>query len=92
MELKGKKYLILYLTDWQKRMVKDFLNISCDYWKVPINDPNVKYGLSTSPEAGYKKMYLTDWQIREIRTETGTCCDYVELKKGVQTLYGIGTP
>lgn len=90
MELQGKKFVVIYLTDWQKRMVKDFLQKECHAWKVPIDDPVVKYGVRPTPEGRVKKMYLTDWQVREIRTEAGVCCDYIELEKEIaHTLYGI---
>ena len=90
MEQKGKKFLVLYLTDWQKRMVKDFLNIECNTWRVPVNDPQLKYGIGLPTNPKVKKMYLTDWQIREMKQETGVYCEFVELEKRiVKTLYGL---
>ncbi len=90
MEEKGKKYLVIYLTDWQKRMVKDFLKKDCNFWKVPIEGSVPKYAVNPEPETHVKKMYLTDWQSREIRAEAGVSCDYVELKdEGTIPLYGV---
>ncbi|MCZ7398088.1 MAG: hypothetical protein O8C62_00140 [Candidatus Methanoperedens sp.] len=83
MEIKGKKFIVLYLTDWQKRMTKDFLGTDCNYIQVPIDKgpPVLLYGVRfpTTPEV--KRMYLTDWQIREMKDEAGISCDFIELKK-----------
>ena len=81
----GVKTVVLYLENWQKRMVKDFLNVDCDSYEVPIPVPQAipihKYGVPTSEKL--KRMYFTDWQIREMRDETGVVCEYVELHKDV---------
>ena len=90
MEVKGRRFLLLYLTDWQIRMVKDFLGIECHRWTIPIGDmPITLYGMIPPHSSITKKMYLTDWQIREIRAETGECCDYIELERKIVPLYGI---
>ena len=90
MEVKQKRYVILYLTDWQIRMIEDFLGVKCHRWVVPVGSgPVVRYGMELPGDVKVKKMYFTDWQKREIRAETGECCDYVELKKGMITDYGI---
>jgi len=90
MEIKGKKVFILYLTDWQRRMVKDFLGVDCNHWEVPIDgNSNLKYGIRTPTNPLVKKMYLTDWQIRELKDEVGVSCDFVELEKGIRLLYGV---
>ena len=36
MLIDDKKVVVLYLEDWQKRMIKDFLGVDCDSWEVPI--------------------------------------------------------
>ena len=89
---KGVKTLILYLEDWQKRMIKDFLGVDCDTYEVAIEDPVVlKYGIPTHGET--KRMYFTDWQIREMRDEAGVVCEFVELHKGIGPfLYAYGVP
>ncbi len=93
MEIKGKKYLVLYLTDWQKRMVKDFLGVDCNTYQIPIEKkppivPMYAVRFPTNPEC--KKMYLTDWQIREMKDEAGISCDFIELCKDVMHyLYGV---
>jgi hypothetical protein len=81
---KGVKTLVLYLEDWQKRMIKNELNLDsvCDYYELQIEasaNPIPKYGVPTDPSL--KRMYFTDWQIREIRDETGKECEYIEISK-----------
>lgn len=93
MEVRGKKYLVLYLADWQIRMIKDFLGKECHRWVVPIgNGPVARYAVEFPGDLKVKKMYLTDCQKREIKVETGEYCDYVELKKGMITDYGVLPP
>ena len=90
MEVKGRRFVVLYLTDWQIRMIKDFLGVDCRYWTVPIeNGSGVKYGIGVPEKKAVKLMYLTDWQKREIEAEAGEKCDYVELEPGVMPEYGI---
>jgi hypothetical protein len=92
MLIDDKNVVVLYLEDWQKRMIKDFLGLECDRWEVLVEDANnFKYG-SPFPPSQYKRMYLTDWQMRELRDEAGITCDFVELKKEFHRLYGIITP
>jgi hypothetical protein len=88
----GVKTLVIYLEDWQKRMVKDFLGVACDSWEVPVEDPVVpKYGIPIFQDS--KRMYFTDWQIREMRDEAGVVCEFVELhKKNPIVLYAYGMP
>ena len=88
----GVKTLVIYLEDWQKRMIKDFLGFECDSWEVPVADPLVlKYGVPIFKES--KRMYLTDWQIREMRDEVGVVCEFVELhKKNLIMRYAYGMP
>ena len=82
---KGVKTLVLYLEDWQKRMMKDFLGHECDTYEVEIATPvQTKYGIPTHTES--KRMYFTDWQIREMRDETGVVCEFIELTKDVNGL------
>jgi hypothetical protein len=85
----GVKTLVLYLEDWQKRMIKDFLNIDCDKYEVAIGAPPVqhKYGVPTNEEL--KRMYFTDWQIREMKDEAGVSCEFIELHKDVIKRYGV---
>ena len=43
---KGVKTLVLYLEDWQKRMIKDVLGVECNPYEVSLEDPTVlRYGL-----------------------------------------------
>ena len=85
----GVKTLVLYLEDWQRRMIKDFLGIDCDKYEVAIGDKPVqhKYGVATNEEL--KRMYFTDWQIREMKDETGVSCEFIELHKSNISRYGV---
>ena len=85
----GVKTVVLYLEDWQKRMVKDFLGVDCNTYEVPLSDPSVfKYGVPTSEKL--KRMYFTDWQIREMKDEAGVSCEFIELHKGPGGIrYGV---
>ena len=84
----GVKTVVLYLEDWQMRMIKDFLGVDCDTYTVELGGhPGVlRYGLPVHEES--KRMYFTDWQIREMKDEAGVSCEFVELHKDViHTLY-----
>ena len=86
----GVKTLVLYLEDWQKRMVKDFLGVDCDTYEVEIGTPTkpvMKYAIPTNESL--KRMYFTDWQIREMRDEAGVVCEFIELTKEVGVRYMI---
>ena len=84
MIIDNKKVVVLYLEDWQQRMIKDFLGVDCDRWDIPIDNGPVMLYMPRFPEKSvYKKMYLTDWQMRELRDEAGMICDFVELKKDI---------
>ncbi len=88
---KGAKIAVLYLEDWQKRMIKDFLHVDCNTYEVGIggSNPTTKYGLPPAHE-GTKRMYLTDWQIRELRDEAGVVCEFIELhESAIHTLYKV---
>jgi hypothetical protein len=100
MLIDDKNVVVLYLEDWQKRMIKDFLGVECDYWEVPVEEqegsekftPVILYAVVTHQPTEYKKMYLTDWQMRELRDEAGITCDFVELKKESPFVkYGVST-
>ena len=78
--INGVRTIVLYLEDWQQRMVKDVLGIDCDTYAVRIEEPTVlRYAVITSQDL--KRMYFTDWQIREMKDELGFACEYVELRK-----------
>ncbi len=88
-EMRGKKLAALYLTDWQMRMVKDFLGVDCHVWCVASDAPmHTRYGIE--PGSGRcKKMYLTDWQRRELRAELNFTCEFVELEEQVFPKYMV---
>ncbi len=85
MEIKGKKHIALYLTDWQIRMVKDLLGVSTHVWTVPVESGGgVRYmgpGARSVPTQA-KRMYLTEWQRKEIKDETGEDCEFIEIVAG----------
>jgi len=84
----GVKTLVLYLEDWQKRMVKDVLGVDCDTYEVQIGKatkPILRYGIPT--DESLKRMYFTDWQIREMRDEAGVVCEFIELTKEAGVRY-----
>jgi hypothetical protein len=85
----GVKTVVLYLEDWQKRMVKNFLGVDCDTYTVKLEKPvQLRYAILTSDKL--KRMYFTDWQIREMRDEAGVACEFVELHKDVAVaMYGV---
>jgi hypothetical protein len=80
--INGNKVVVLYLEDWQRNMIKDFLGVDCDRWEIPV-DGSIKplYMVPVPQPSEHKKMYLTDWQMRELRDEAGMTCDFIELKK-----------
>jgi hypothetical protein len=96
MQYEGKNQVVIYLEDWQMRMVRDFLGKDCHFWLVPIDShPVVRYMGPVAAAAGaatrtVKRMYLTEWQKREIADETGQpCpCDFIELERGMNIRYG----
>jgi len=91
LEVNEKRSVYLYLTDWQMRMVKDFLGIECDGMEIPVKVPNVfKYG-PPWPPSKTKRMYLTDWQMRELKDEMGITCDFIELSEGMK-IFRYGAP
>jgi hypothetical protein len=83
MSSQGVKTVVLYLEDWQQRMIKDTLGLSCDTYTVDVNVPSgpiVRYKVVTPGEdAALKRMYFSDWQIRELRDLTGVHCEFIEL-------------
>jgi hypothetical protein len=87
----GVKTLVLYLEEWQKRMVKDFLGVDCDTYTVQVEKPvTTKYGIPTHEES--KRMYFTDWQMREMRDLMGHSCEFIELhKSNIKPLYAAPT-
>jgi hypothetical protein len=77
----GVKKLVLYLEEWQKQMIKDFLHVECHTYEIEIpvpSPPHTKYGIWTNDR--HKRMYFTEWQKREMRDETGVECEFIELR------------
>ncbi len=87
----GVRKVVLYLTEWQKQMIKDFLGVDCKTYEVDVPavpHPIMKYAIPTSDQ--YKRMYFTGWQMREIKDEAGVDCTFVELHKDViKALYMV---
>jgi hypothetical protein len=87
----GKEIVVLYLEDWQKRMIKDFLGVDCNSWNMSIDDSLKMLYAPAFPhkEIINKRMYLTEWQMRELRDEAGITCDFIELTKEASiVMYG----
>jgi hypothetical protein len=93
MEIDNVPYLVLYLTDWQKRMVRDILKSECDYLQIPVKGGIThKYGIRIPKNPKLKKMYLTEWQKNEMMDETGAVCNFIELDPSLVPLivrYGM---
>ena len=94
MIVEGKKVVSLYLTDWQMRMVKDFLGSDCHHITVELGSeagggPVLKYMAPHLPrlDPAAKRMYLTDWQRREIKDEAGEDCEFLELSPSAVARY-----
>ncbi len=90
---KGVKTLVLYLEDWQKRMIKDFLGLDCDVYEFKFPQPEppepiYRYGIPVRKES--KRMYFTEWQMREMRDEVGKVCEFIELHKDEQHVLYMG--
>jgi hypothetical protein len=90
MEIKGKTFVSIYLTDWQMRMVKDFLGLDCHQWTVEVGGgPVMRYMGPGRPglDKKAKRMYLEPWQREEIKDETGEECAFIELKNDIHLKY-----
>jgi hypothetical protein len=92
MEIRGKKWLVLYMEDWQRRLIEDALGIKdCFTWNVPVggSGSGFRYGVGVPQNPKVKRMYLTEWQMREVSHETGEACEYVELVPSQVVRYGV---
>jgi hypothetical protein len=80
----------MYLTGWQRRLVKDVLGVDCTHLHVPLKDaPLLKYAVRRPAEENSPRMYLTEWQIRQMKDEVGVSCDFLELNATAPiVLYG----
>ena len=97
MRINGKDCVVIYLTDWQMRMVEDFCgDKNCRVWIVPINQGGVgvKYlgPHDRDNVSGAKRMYLTEWQKIEIKNEANEDCIFVELTEAVHPRYNGPLP
>lgn len=76
-----KDIIYLYLTDWQRNMIHDFVGKDCVRMEIPKKDRVVPlYGVivaNTTPET--QRMYLADFQVKQILDELGIPCDFVDL-------------
>jgi hypothetical protein len=95
MNVNGKRYVTLYLTDWQMRMFKDFLGVECDHYTfaIDVGAPVLRYKIysrdKSTTDAASKRMYFTEWQRKEILDETGHECDFIELSAIPQPKYMV---
>lgn len=86
----GKNVVVLYLEDWQKRMIKDFIGVECDRWDLPIStSPTMSAYACPNPFSPSKH----NWQRKELRDEAGVTCDFVELGIDIETnnTYGVSS-
>ncbi len=64
MLFEGKNQVVIYLEDWQMRMVKDFVHVDCHWWAIPIDSgpPVMKYmgPVAAGKPSAVKRMYFTD--------------------------------
>lgn len=93
-EIEGNvnEFIYLYLTDWQRNMIRDFVGKDCDRLEVPKKDRVVPlYGVVTPAAPETQKMYLTDFQIKQIMDELGIPCDFIDLTQ-IITYLKCGTP
>ena len=71
----GNPTVKIYLTNWQMRMVQDFLHTPCEALEISVDSSaNHKYGVKsniTDREVEHKRMYLTNWQIDQIKLQIG---------------------
>jgi len=87
----SKKYVHIYLEDWQMRMVKDVLGETCATYTVEIDSGIGMLYAPPRPFTGdVHRMYLTEWQIKLVRAATGGDCEYVELVKHGAPIYLYG--
>lgn len=96
MTTSGENIVVLYLEDWQKRMIKDFIGVECDRWDLPIStSPTMSaYACPNSfSPSKHKRMYLTNWQRKELRDEAGASCDFIELRRDIEPnhIYGVSS-
>jgi len=81
----------IYLEEWQRRMIKDILNVECDYCEVHLNDQAkimkymgpvvLRYMGPPAMKVDKKRMYFTEWQRSEIKHLFGATREYIELVK-----------
>ena len=94
MKIDGKEKIVLYLEDWQIRMIKECLGADCENWIVDVEQtasqrPSVKYMVWPPANMNVKRMYLTGWQRREIKDSTGHDCRFIELVESAISRYGV---
>ena len=93
MERNNKKWLILYLTDWQIRMVHDvYPHVKCHFLEIPFDGPVIRYGIREPTDKKLMKMYLTDWQKAEMMDEFGSVCNFIELDPSLVHVVKYGMP
>jgi hypothetical protein len=89
----GKQWLVLYLTDWQMRMVHDILGVKCHTLEIPCDShPAVKYGIRKPVDPKLKRMYLTGWQKSEMKDECNCVCEFIELDLSLVPKFRYGMP
>ena len=84
------KELKLYLTEWQKRQVKDYCGRDVSVIAVPIDGGFIALYMAKIPPSGNPTgvMYLTDEQMLMVRDafKVATPCHYLDLSSAVVSL------
>jgi hypothetical protein len=83
----------LYLTDWQKRMVKDYLGRDARFVVVPYQGGPIALYQALVPPIGTLKhpvMYLTDAQIAQVRDtfKITNPCTHMEIGLDLPLTFG----
>jgi hypothetical protein len=75
--------LTIYLTEWQKRMVKDYLGKDARFIAMPIEGGPIALYMAMPGQPGFKHaiMYLTDEQMALVKDtfKISTPCSHVEI-------------
>jgi hypothetical protein len=81
-EERTMRRLEVYLEDWQMRVVRDVLGVTCHVWRPAVNgDLNLLYYVRTAEDPAMPRLYLESWQQRQLRDEAARICDFVVLQK-----------
>lgn len=79
-----EKVIYLYLTDWQRNMVRDFTGIDGDRIEILTKHQIIMlYAVRPVRSSNTKIMYLTDFQIKEVKDKIGSTCEFIEISENL---------